>query len=304
MIIFESLALLRPYWLLTLPILILILRFTKSKDMLLGDWPRAIEAPLLSAILKRQQVSYEPSRNGALYWSIGLVALALSGPATKLTERNLFHNLEVTALLLDVSQAENLSRVVSAAQAILSESEARQIGLILFAGEAYLACPLTDDTSALEALIFAVDNKTVPEGGSRPDKALSLVRDLLREAQSFSGDIVLISDGAGLNSNAYELAATLSREGHKLHTLFISSGIDAKSSTNKSRANMQVLASSGAGIMKDSFTANEIVAAINRKGIGHITHDPRTALEWTDYGRYLLLCAALPLLLYCRRGAL
>jgi len=153
-------------------------------------------------------------------------------------------------------------------------------------------------------LIFAVDNKTVPEGGSRPDKALSLVRDLLREAQSFSGDIVLISDGAGLNSNVYELAATLSREGHKLHTLFISPGTDAKSSTNKSRANMQVLANSGSGIMKDSFTANEIVAAISRKGMGHITHDPRSALEWSDYGRYLLLCAALPLLLYCRRGAL
>jgi len=304
MIIFGSLALLRPYWLLALPVLIIALRITKPKDMRLGDWPHAIDAQLLKAILKIQKISYEPSRNLSLYLSIGLIALALSGPAMRLSENNKFRNLDVTALILDISRADNLSKVVSAAQVVLSDSKARQIGLILFAGEAYLASPLTDDTTTLEALIFAVDDKTIPEGGSRPDKALSLIRGLLRDAHSFSGDIVLISNGESLNSDAYEQATALSREGHKLHTLFIASSSDANLSTIKNRANMQLLARAGAGIMKDSLAANEIVAEISRKSINHLIRDPRSALEWSDYGRYLLLCAILPLLMCFRRDVL
>ena len=304
MIIFGSVALLRPYWLLALPILVLMLRMTKSKGSLLGDWPRAIDAPLLGVILKRHKISHGSSSNLALYWTVGLIALALSGPATRLAERMHFRNLDVTMLVLDVSCSENLSKVASAAQVILSESGARQVGLILFAGDAYLASPHTEDTAALEALIFALDDKTVPEGGSRPDKALSLARRLLRDAHSFSGDIVFISDGVGQSSYTLNQATALSKDGHKLHTIFVSSSTAANASTIENRANMQSLARAGNGIMKDALSANEIVAEISRREIDHIAYDPRSALEWTDTGRYLLLFALIPFILCFRRGAL
>lgn len=304
MIMIGSFALLRPYWLFILPIIILVLIISKSKDTLLGDWSRVIDKHLLGAILKRQIISHSPFRNLWLYLSVGLIALGLSGPAINSKESAHFRNLDVTLLIMDISRIENLSNVVSATQLLLSQNNARQIGLILFAGDAYLASPFTDDTAALEALIFAVDDKTIPEGGSRPEKALSLARRLLREAQIFSGDVILISDGNSLNTYTYEQAIALARDGHKLHTLFISSNSDLNASAVKARTNMMIHAKSGNGIMKDIFTANDISSDISRARINHIFLDPRNGMEWFDYGRYLLLLALLPFLLCFRRSAL
>ena len=302
MIILGSYAILRPYWLLIIPALIIVLSVTKSKASSLGDWPRAIDAPLLAALLERQGVQHQLRKNLALYWSLGLIALALSGPATRFSERGQFRNLDVVLIVMDVSRAENIPQVVSSAQIILSDNGARQIGLILYAGDAYLASPLTDDVSALEGLIFAVDERTVPEGGRRPEKALALARRILQGAQSFSGDVVLISDGDGVTSLAQDQASALSHDGHKLHTIAVSSHNTVSSQVR--HANLQQLARDGNGMMKDAVRAGEIATAIAKRGIDHLMRDPRTALEWSDHGRYILLLAAGVLLLCFRRGAL
>ena len=304
MIMIDSFALLRPYWLFILPIIILVLIISKSKDTLLGDWSRVIDKHLLGAILKRQIINQSPFPDFWLYLSVGLIALGLSGPAINSKENTHFRNLDVTLLIMDISRIENLSNIVSATQLLLSQNNARQIGLILFAGDAYLASPFTDDTAALEALIFAVDDKTIPEGGSRPEKALSLARRLLREAQIFSGDVILISDGNSLNTYSYEQATALAKDGHKLHTLFISSSSDLNASAVKARTNMMIHAKAGNGIMKDIFTANDISSDISRARINHILLDPRNGMEWFDYGRYLILSALFPFLLCFRRSAL
>ena len=299
MIDFGDFALLRPLWLLVLPALALAIVATRRRDAL-GDWRRVVDPTLLAVILRRHAIGGASRRERPLFWSVALIALALCGPAMKTPGAEQFRNLDATLILLDVSRAERLPQAVAAAQLLLERSGARQLGLALYAGDAYLASPLTDDAKALESLLFAIDDTTIPDGGTKPDRALAFARRLLREAEIMSADVALISDGEGLDPRAERLAAALAREGRRLHTLFVSArgGADARDPAR--RAAMSALAAAGGGRAGDAAHPQEIAEDIAAQGVAHVGRGELRALQWRDYGRFILLLAAAPLLLALR----
>ncbi|WP_018264276.1 vWA domain-containing protein [Methylosinus sp. LW4] len=296
-------ALLRPLWLLAPPALAVLVAMTRRRDAL-GDWRRIVD-PALLAIMLRRSASAGASRSDApLFFSVALISLALCGPAMKMRGAEQFRNLDATLILLDVSRAERLGQAVAAAQFLLERSGARQIGLALYAGDAYLASPLTDDAKSLESLLFAIDERTVPDGGTKPDRALAFARRLLREADIAAADIAIISDGEGLDPRAERLAAALAREGRHVHSLFVSARGGADALEPVRRAAMAALAAAGSGRAGDAADPAEIARAIEARGVAHIAEGELRALEWRDYGRFILLLAAAPLLLALRgRGA-
>jgi Ca-activated chloride channel homolog len=302
MIVVGSLALLRPLWLLVPPALLLLLRVTRRRDAL-GDWRKAFDAPLLAAVLRRQPDVGASHGVALIPWTVALLALALSGPAVKSTDATQFRNLDAALILLDVSREDRLSQAVAAAQLVLADGGARQAGLVLFAGDAYLASPLTDDVDALQALLFVVDGQTVPDGGVRPDRALAYARRVLRRTGALAGDVALISDGDGLDARANAEGAALAAEGHALHTLFVAPHGAGDAHAPARRAAMAALATQGHGLAGDAAHAESVVAAIAGRRIEHIAQGARRALEWRDYGRWLLLAAAAPLLLFLRARA-
>lgn len=299
MIDFGDYALLRPLWLLALPALALLLVATRRRDAL-GDWRRVIDPALLAVISRRHKIAGATRRDGPLFVGVALIALALCGPAMKTPGAEQFRNLDTTLILLDVSRAERLPQGVAAAQYLIERSGARRLGLVLYAGDAYLASPLTDDAKSLQSLLFAIDDRTVPDGGAEPDRALAFARHLLRETQILTADVALICDGEGLDARAERLAAALAREGHRVHSLFVSarSGADARDSSR--RAAMTSLAAAGGGRADDAAHPQEIARAIEARGVAHIGSGELRALAWRDYGRFVLLLAAAPLLLALR----
>ena len=161
------------------------------------------------------------SEDRTIVWAVALTALALSGPAIERSDARQFRNLDATLIVLDVSNGGALPQAVAAAQLLLAQSDARQMGLLLYAGDAYLASPMTNDAAALSALLFAVDDHTVPDGGARPARALALARRVLRDAQIVAADVVLVGAGEGVDPATAREASRLGSEGHALHTLFV-----------------------------------------------------------------------------------
>lgn len=305
MIELGAFALLRPWWLAALPILALALRMTRRGQSDLGDWARAVDPPLLAAMLQRQGGAAAATKGHAIVWAITLTTLALSGPAIKRGDANQFRNLDATLIVLDVSNAASsgaeLQEAVAAAQLVLARSGARQSGLVLYAGDAYLASPLTDDAAALSALLFAVDDHTVPDGGARPERALALARRVLRDAKIVSADVALMTAGEGLNPTATREATRLATDGHALHTLFTARGAGAPEAAR--RAALAALASAGQGRAGDAARPDDVVASIAGRAIAHVAASSLQSLDWRDYGRFLLIGAAAPLLLCFRRSA-
>jgi Ca-activated chloride channel homolog len=90
------------------------------------------------------------------------------------------------------------------------------VGLITFAGDAYLNAPLTFDTIALRTVVRFIEPEDIFEGGSALAKAIE------RTAAYFVSNnvpqrlLIIISDGEELEGNAIEAAQRSHRDHHMI----------------------------------------------------------------------------------------
>jgi Ca-activated chloride channel family protein len=98
-----------------------------------------------------------------------------------------------------------------------------RVGLVAFAGSAFLSCPLTLDYDAFENALSAVDDKTIPVPGTEIGAAL-LEANKAMDKNSRRKLIVLLTDGEELHDNNYykpgiTLAKTLATNGVVIFTI-------------------------------------------------------------------------------------
>lgn len=104
---------------------------------------------------------------------------------------------------LDVSRsmlADDLAptRLAAAKQAIAAlprRLEGDRIGLVAFAGSAFLVCPLTQDYSAFASMLDEVDTRTLPLGGTSIERALIESRRAFGSMPERGKVLILVSDG-------------------------------------------------------------------------------------------------------------
>ena len=89
---------------------------------------------------------------------------------------------------------------------LIDQLEGDRIGLIVFAGEAYVQLPITTDYSAAKLFLSTVNTGIVPTQGTEIGKAINL------SIQSFDMDngqnkaIIIITDGESHDEKAIESA--------------------------------------------------------------------------------------------------
>ena len=276
MIILGHLALLRPWWLLALPVVALLYLLSRRRGGALAGWDKAADPHLLAAMVAR----------GA-----AVAGTRLRAPAVL-----------VTIVVMDVSQdmGGQIREAASAAHDVVSHVGARQAALIVFAGDAYLASALTDSTGAIDTDLFSLDDSTVPDPGVRPDKGLVAAGRLLDEAHILGGDVVLFSSGGGLSgTGAIRAAAALARQGHRVFTVDAAPG----RGTGSARSALEAVAAAGNGFAVPMLRPDRLLEALSGEAIRHTKSSLVTALNWRDLGRLVLVFAALPLLLGFRKAA-
>ncbi|HCH55208.1 MAG TPA: hypothetical protein DE109_17390 [Aeromonas sp.] len=187
-----ELMLLRPLWLLAL------------LPWLWQGWRRRRQRPLLAPAM---QAYLLPARGRAIPWlwlATLPVILALTGPALRQQSQTV-SSPALDIWLLDLSssmQAKDLppdraTRVRLLLQDMLAEAAARQephpLGLILFAGDAYLAMPPTRDHQAISLLLPDLRPAIMPLQGSAPERAVALALTQIPPGQR--ARLLLITDG-------------------------------------------------------------------------------------------------------------
>ena len=96
-----------------------------------------------------------------------------------------------------------------------------RVGLIAFAGEAFVQCPLTVDYGAAKTLLDNIDVGIIPQPGTNIGNAIDAAVDLLEEESSGgprSRTIVLITDGENLEGNIEEAANKAASLGIAIYT--------------------------------------------------------------------------------------
>ncbi len=91
---------------------------------------------------------------------------------------------------------------------------------MLYAGEAFEVAAPTSDPTVLESEIAVLGPGVMPGGGSRPAAALALARDMLKDGEA--ADVVLVSDGGGIDDAARAEAERLAAAGIRLSALVLS----------------------------------------------------------------------------------
>jgi Ca-activated chloride channel family protein len=97
-------------------------------------------------------------------------------------------------------QPSRLERAKLELGTLLDELKGDRVGLVVFAGDAFIQSPLTSDYSAVKLFLRAVDPEQMPQGGSNIGAALSLARQVLDNADRGAKErvVVLLSDGEDL----------------------------------------------------------------------------------------------------------
>ncbi len=131
--------------------------------------------------------------------------------------------LDVSKSMLARDVAPNrLERERVLARRVLRELPADRIGLVAFAGRAYVLAPMTVDHGALQLYLDALDPEIVSQGGSSLAAAVRQATDLARGREDAGrGAVLLVTDGEALEEEeaVLDAAERAARVGITVHAV-------------------------------------------------------------------------------------
>ncbi len=224
---FEHTEFFYAFALLPFMLLLVLLYFVARKRKLkkLGD-----------AKLVQQLVPYSSRRKRTariiffiLGFSFLILALCNLQTGSKLTEvkregADIIVCLDVSNSMLAQDLSPNrLTRAKYALEKMVDMLQGDRLGLVIFAGEAYVQLPITTDYSAAKMFLGSIGPGMVPVQGT------NLAEAIIKASQSFSSDegknraIILITDGENHESAAIEAAEEAAKKGIMINTIGIGS---------------------------------------------------------------------------------
>jgi len=163
--------------------------------------------------------------------AFGIMVLALARPqfGTKLSEVKR-KGIEMI-LALDVSnsmmaediQPNRLENAKMAISMLVDRLENDKIGLIVFAGDAYIQMPVTTDYMAAKLFLSSINTQIVPKQGTAIGSAIHLAMRSFTLNSDKSRAIVIITDGENHEEGAVEAAKEAADAGIIIHTIGIGS---------------------------------------------------------------------------------
>jgi Ca-activated chloride channel family protein len=156
-----------------------------------------------------------------------LVVLAALEPAWGRIQQEVERRGVELVVCLDTSRSmlasdlppDRLSRAKKDIRALLPRLSGDRIGLVAFAGDARVVCPLTHDFGAFEGLLDAVDTRTTRLGGTDLGAALRAALALLPREGAPSQAIVILTDGEDLAGQGAAEADRARARGVRVHAI-------------------------------------------------------------------------------------
>src|SRR5207244_9383611 len=106
------------------------------------------------------------------------------------------------SMLSNDVQPNRLERVKLVTQDLINELQGDLVGLIAFAGRAFLQAPLTIDYDAVVEAINDLDTKTIPEGGTNISSDISLATQSFGKSATGNRALIIFTDGEELGGAA------------------------------------------------------------------------------------------------------
>ena len=319
----------RPELLWLLPVIIPLLLLAWRKQVQGGDWAKAIDPNLLPHLITTEGGG--SSRLRQLWWlTLPLLLIGASGPSLERAELPVFEKSDALVIVLDLSRSmwatdTQPSRIRRARQKVMDILDARTegvTGMVVFAGDAHVVTPLTDDTRTIENLLSALAPDIMPLQGSNATEAIELAAGLLETSGLTNGSVLLITDGLPKFETS-RVEGLMGSVGADLGILvmgtdtgapiplpdggFLRDDNDQIVIPAVDRQEIQRIATALGARRTDVSVDNSDIQSLLSGAQSSITTDDsleRKTDTWIDLGYWLAIAAALLMLPLFRRGAL
>jgi Ca-activated chloride channel family protein len=188
-----------------------------------------VEAPLLPVVVPELDRRRRRIRAGLATAAVATIVLALAGPKWG------FHWEEVRrqgidlVVAIDTSRSmlatdvtpNRLARAKLAVEDLLAELRGDRVGLVAFAGTAFVQCPLTLDRNAFRESLDAVEVGLIPRGGTNLTAALDTGLAAFEGRQANHQALVLITDGEDHEGTLEQAIARAVERGIRVFTVGI-----------------------------------------------------------------------------------
>lgn len=198
---------LRPWFLLLLPALAYLCYWLNQQSQQQTGFEQWINPQLLTYISTAEQKTLSPLRRTLPYWLIALAWLiatvALAGPTWKQLPQPLHQSEQTMIVVLDLSPSmlardNKPSRIVRARlkiQDLLTQRKDGLTALVVYAGEAHIVTPLTDDNRTIINLLPTLTPGLLPIPGSNVEMAMKTAKQLMSDSDLTQASVVLVTDG-------------------------------------------------------------------------------------------------------------
>lgn len=224
----DSLSFGSPEWLWALWLMVPIGWFFIQAGRKRGELLAKILAPRLQQQLAGRVSPLKRNlRMGFLLMSLALIIIALAQPRFGYAQREIKSHGRDVIIGIDTSRSmlatdavpTRLGRAKLISQDLLNLLKGDRVGLIAFAGTAFLQAPLTLDKGAVLTSIQDLDTNTIPKGGTDIAAAIRMAIAAFGKGEGSSRILVLMTDGEDLEASAVEAAKEAGALGIKIFTI-------------------------------------------------------------------------------------
>ena len=217
-----------PVWLwglLFVPLLIAL--FVRSEHRGLKRLQEFVSARLLPQLAGTVNRPRRIIRFGLLLLGLALAIVSLAQPRWGYTFEDVKRKGLDLLVAVDTSrsmlsndvQPSRLERVKLAIQDLIDELQGDRVGLIAFAGRAFLQAPLTIDYDAVVEAVNDLDTKTIPEGGTNISSAITLATQSFGKSAMGNRALIIFTDGEELSGDAAKTAKAAADAGVRIFTV-------------------------------------------------------------------------------------
>ena len=199
----------------------------RSRQKLLAQF---IQARLLSVLTVGASPARQKLRFALVISAVAFLILALARPQRgfdleEVEQRGLdiVVAVDTSKSMLATDIAPNrLERAKLAALELMQRAGTDRMGLVAFAGDAFLECPLTIDNTAFQQSVQALNVNSIPQGGTALAGAINTARTAFKEKDHYKA-LVLFTDGEDNDSEtgALEAAQQAAKDGLRIFTVGI-----------------------------------------------------------------------------------
>lgn len=161
--------------------------------------------------------------------ALGLLVSAMARPQVgtglreiRVSGRDVIFALDVSASMLAQDLAP--SRIEAAKNEVaklIDRMKGDRVGLVIFAGNAFMQCPLTGDNAALRLFLDTIKVGSVPRPGTNMADAITESGKAFAMAESRAKIIVLLTDGEDFSGNALDSAKEAAKSNIQIYTIGI-----------------------------------------------------------------------------------